>query len=148
MRKYQESVDENDLQEVLHFQYQRMMRYGGRWHLERRTVLPGYIFLSGDEKMMRERQDRDAEKKENVEISLNPCEIPYLKTLCPEGNLLVMSKGVLKHGIPVVTSGPLWGREKLIRKIDRHKRTAEIGIPLEGREQRITIGLEIYEKQV
>lgn len=40
------------------------------------------------------------------------------------------------------------GREQLIKWIDRHKRTAEIGIPLEGREKRVTVGVEIYEKQV
>ena len=59
-----------------------------------------------------------------------------------------MSKGVIKDGKPVVTSGPLKGRESLIRRIDRHKRTAEIEIPFVEDDMRVIVGLEIYEKQM
>lgn len=148
MKEYRKSISENDLQEILHFQYQRMMRYGGRWHMERRAILPGYVFLSGNEKMVLKKQDGDAKEKNKDEVLLNPCETPYLKLLCPEGSLVNMSKGIIKDGILIITSGPLQGREQLIRKVDRHKRTAEIEIPLEGRKQRITVGLEIYKKQI
>lgn len=141
---------EDGLQEVIHFQYQRMMRYRGQWHLEERPVLPGYIFLSGKEmaawnqQMMR----KDGTDGENGSIFLRPCETPFLKHLCPKGNLVGMSRGIMKQGILTVTSGPLQGKEHLVRRVDRHKRTAEIEIPLEGRRQRITVGLEIYEKEV
>lgn len=57
-----------------------------------------------------------------------------------------MSKGVIRNGRPVITSGPLKGREGLIRKIDRHKRIADIEIPLAGERRQVTVGLEIYEK--
>lgn len=131
------------LKEAVYFQYQRMIRYGGQWHLEKKPLMPGYIFLSGTEASKVEGQMREEEKSH-----LEPCEISYLKTLCSKGNLIGMSRGIIKNGMPVVTSGPLWGREKLIRRIDRHKRTAEIGIPFGGQEYRVTVGLEIYEKQV
>ena len=147
IKEYQKSVTKNGLQEILYFQYQRMIRYGGHWHLERRTALPGYIFISGNEKMAGKQQKGENKKDEEEEISLSPCEIPYLKTLCPEGNLIEISKGMIKDGVPIVTNGPLQGREQLIKNIDRHKRTAEIVIPLEGWEKRITVGLEIYDKQ-
>lgn len=144
--KYQESV--NGLQEILRFQYQCMMRYGGRWHLEKRAILPGYIFLSGNEELILRWQAEGMRGEKKRKTSLKPCEAPYLKILCQEGNLVGMSKGIIKNGEPIVISGPLWRKEQLIRKIDRHKRTAEIGIPLEGQEQRVTVGLEIYEKQM
>ena len=64
-----------------------------------------------------------------------------------EGNLIGISKGIIKDGKSIITSGPLKGRECLIRRIDRHKRTAEIEIPLVDKSTRVTVGLEIYEKQ-
>ena len=126
-----------ELQEVHCFQYQRMMRCKGEWHLERRTLLPGYIFLSGS---------RELALKGRGDMSLSPCEPPFLKELCGDGSLIDMSRGIIKDKIPTVTSGPLRGREQLIRKIDRHKRTAEIEIPIDGKKQRVTVGLEIYQK--
>ena len=138
-----QSADMNGIQEVICFEYQRMMRYGGRWHLERRKILPGWIFLSG----MKLTQLRQAEDKDDI-ASLIPCETPYMKELCQEGNLIGMSRGVIRDGKVIVTAGPLKGRERLIRRIDRHKRTAEIEIPFADKNTRITVGLEIYEKQM
>lgn len=134
--KFYEFVAAERLLEVVSFQCQRMMRYNSEWHLERRTLLPGYIFLSGSRAMVLKK-----------EISLRPCSPPYLKELCQDGNLIGMSRGIIKDGIPIVTSGPLRGREQLIRRIDRHKRTAEIMVPIDGWEEKATIGLEIYQKQ-
>lgn len=133
-------TETENLQEVVYFQYQRMLRYGGTWHLENRTLLPGCIFLSGS-KMTR--------IKEYLNSSLIPCRISQLKSLCSNKNLIGMSTGIIKDGVPVVTNGPLKGREHMIRKINRHKRTAEIVVPSFMKEDaRITVGLEIYEKQM
>lgn len=129
-------------QDVICFQYQRMLRYGGDWHLEKRRLLPGYIFLSGTKAMKMKR-----ELKEDPGISLIPCKLSYLKSLCSEDNLIEISKGIIRGGVPVVLDGPLKGREYLIRKIDRHKRIAELEVPFAGKDTRITVGLEICEKQ-
>lgn len=134
--KYQRQVSPDRLQEVICFEYQKMIRYKGRWHLERRKLLPGWIFLSGTEDMESDRMN-----------PLIPCETPFLKLLCQEENLIGISKGIIKDGKSIITSGPLKGRECLIRRIDRHKRTAEIEIPLADTSMRVTVGLEIYEKQ-
>ena len=149
VKGYQETIkpdNADSLQQVIHFQYQRMIRYKGQWHMEERAVLPGYVFLSGAEKAILKRQAWEG--KENEELIVTPCEIPYLKCLCTEGSLVEMSKGSIKSGVLEITSGPLRGREQLIKKIDRHKRTAEIEIPLEGRNRRVIVGLEIYAKQI
>ena len=140
VEKCQKLTEPDGLQEVICFQYQRMLRYGGTWHLEKRTLLPGCIFLSGI---------RLTRLKENLNTSLIPCTISQIRSLCSDENLVGMSKGIIKNGIPVVISGPLKGRERMIRKIDRHKRTAEIAVPLFTDEgTRLTVGLEIYEKQM
>ncbi len=141
-----ELVESRETEEILCFQYQRMMRYGGTWHLEKRMALPGCIFVSGTNVLMK--GGRQGRSKQNREVSLTPCEIPYLKELCDNGTLIGISRGVIRNGATVVTSGPLKDREYLIRKIDRHKRTAEIEIPLAGSRKQITVGLEIYEKEI
>ncbi len=132
-------MEAEELQEVHCFQYQRLMRYRGAWHVERRTLLPGYIFLLGRERLA---------LKEGKEISLRPCEPPFMKELCQGDSVIGMSRGVIRDGILTVTSGPLKGREGLIRRIDRHKRTSEIEIPVDGKKQQVTVGLEIYEKSM
>lgn len=146
MNRCPEIMAPDEMEEILCFQYQRMMRYGGTWHLERRMVLPGYIFVVSTNVL--ENRKRQGNFKRKSKISVTPCETPYLKVLCDKGSLIEMSRGFIKNGTAVVTSGPLKGRESLIRKIDRHKRTAEIEIPFEGGRRRITVGLEIYEKVI
>lgn len=140
-----------ELREVICFQYQRMIRYAGMWHLEKRVLLPGCIFLSGSKTMTLKKSfagDGNAERKRKISVSLSPCEIPYAKELCEESSVIGISQGVIWNGKPVVMSGPLKGRESLIRKIDRHKRTAVIEIPFSEDRRRVTVGLEIYEKQM
>lgn len=140
IERCQKLAEAESLQEIVCFQYQRMMRYGGRWHMERRALLPGCIFLSGAEKMVLKNRDRE-------DLSLSPCEIPYLKMLCSDDGLIDMSRGIIRNGTAVVTEGPLKGREQLIKRIDRHKRTAKINVPLEGKNVEVTVGLEIYRKE-
>jgi len=139
-------VRSDSLKEIVCFRYQRMMRYGGKWHLENRTLLPGCIFLFGTKAMELKKGCKEDEEK--FSVSLIPCEVPYMKEMCQEGGLIGISKGIIKNGSPIVTSGPLKGREELIRKIDRHKRTAKIEIPFGRDKKRVTVGLEIYEKQM
>jgi len=147
-----ELVAPQELMEVVCFKYQRMMRYGGKWHLENRMLLPGYIFLSGTEVMATNGDYKESkggkERSPSVLVPLIPCGIPYAREMCQKGDLVGLSKGIIRNGKPIVTSGPLKGREGLIRKIDRHKRTAEIEIPFVGDKKQVTVGLEIYEKHL
>lgn len=133
---YQSRAEENGIKEAVCFEYQRMLRYGGKWHLERRPLMPGWIFLSGVKAVRPEKKD----------VMLIPCEAPGMRALCQEGNLISMSRGVIRGGKVVVTSGPLKGREDLIKRIDRHKRTAQIEIPFADQKMQVIVGLEIYEK--
>lgn len=150
-KKCSKMVMFEEINEVVFFQYERMMRYAGRWHLEKRALLPGCIFLSGLKRMdlkERRKDDENTESNRKVPVSLFPCGIPYVRELCQEGDVIGMSQGIIREGKPLVMSGPLKGRENLIRKIDRHKRVAVIEIPFGEDIRRVTIGLEIYGKQM
>ncbi len=149
------NLEDEVVQEVICFQYLQMLRYGGDWHLKRRMLLPGHIFLSGTEKVMDKYGNGEWNKKnaysgkaETQSVLLTLCHRPYLKEICPEGDVIAMSKGIIRNGRLIVISGPLKGREQLIRKVDRHKRTAQIEVPFETRKMMATIGLEIYQKQI
>lgn len=143
---------------------QKLLRYQGEWHVAERNLFPGYVVLSvpdGPEGIAplegvlgklfpggrRERNGRlHAVCRESRESLLG---------LCGGSMVIRMSRGRICGGSLVVTAGPLAGQEQSIRKIDRHKRVAWVGMPGEGtgdgaREpavlQRICVGLEVYEK--
>ena len=72
----------------------------------------------------------------------------FLKELMqPETKTISMSTGYIKerhnHN---VTQGPLQGREKFIRRIDRHKRLAWLMLPEGEGQWELRTGLEIISK--
>ena len=147
IKRFSQFINHEELKEVICFRYQRMMRYAGAWHVEKRILLPGCIFLSGKDVTalgQRRREDDRAVDK----ISLTPWESPFLKEMCQEGNLIHMSRGIIRDRKVEISEGPLKGREGLIRKIDRHKRLADIEVPFGDKKKQVTVGLEIYEKQM
>lgn len=143
--RFSEFVNPDGLSEAVCFQYQRLIRYGGQWHMENRTLLPGYVFLFGTDAALKEGGKEQVKTWRNR--LLIPCETPYLRELCQEGNMIGMSRGIIRNGNLIITGGPLKGREELVRKINRHKRTAEIEIPFAEDKKRVTVGLEVYKKQ-
>ena len=123
------------LQDAFVFTYDRMRRYEGAWHLERQKMFPGYIFLESEnlERLVQEMEGIPSMKKvlagsSNL-TSLEEQEESFLQKLCGEDHHFGMSRGYIRDGCTFVSEGPLQGQEKLIRKIDRHKRIAKVQIP-------------------
>lgn len=58
-----------------------------------------------------------------------------------------MSEGFVEGGRVVVTSGPLVGREALVRKVNRRKRTAEVEFSICGRTVTVKVGLSLVKKE-
>ena len=120
--------------------YDQMKKYQGTWHVESRPVFPEYIFLKSNGKT----QYRDAYVKDSM--TLSPEQESLLQELMsPEGHI-VMSTGYIKDGCTHVTDGPLQGKEKLIRKIDRHKRLAKLEFTVGDNKTALSAGLEITSK--
>lgn len=63
------------------------------------------------------------------------------KTLCID-----YSVGIIENNKVRIKSGPLMGMEGLIKKINRHKREAEIEMDILGSIRRVTVALEIVSK--
>lgn len=133
--------------------YERQRRYKGAWHMEQRILFPGYVFIISDEleelfkglksvigltKLIGTGQEI---------VPLTEQEVTLIERLGNDDGLVELSQGIIQGGMTVITSGPLKGLEGCIRRIDRHKRTAQIELELMGRLVEAQVGLEILEKK-
>ncbi|MCI8373998.1 MAG: antiterminator LoaP [Lachnospiraceae bacterium] len=140
------------LGDVFVFTYDRMRRFHGVWHLERRPLFPHYLFLeSENEERLKEELERYAQvfsvfENDGRLVRVEPEEEKVLRMLCGAGHHSQMSRGYIRDGKTVVTEGPLKGKENLIRRIDRHKRIARVGMPSTGQLREMQVGLEIVAK--
>lgn len=140
------------LEDAFVFTYDRMRRYDGSWHLERQLLFPYYVFLeSMDEERLAEElkccfQVFTVFDSNGKLVKVEPEEEKMLRLLCGTGHHSRMSRGYIQNGQTVVTEGPLRGRENLIRKIDRHKRIAQVGMPSKECTWEMQVGLEIVSK--
>ncbi|MCI8782158.1 MAG: hypothetical protein HFG83_08420 [Dorea sp.] len=131
---------------------ERMKRYGGKWHCCEEMLFKGCVFVKADAPNWLEDA---AGKTDAFRVSedggyssrLSEPGRKFLEEAGGEAHRIPMSKGFIRDGTTFVTEGPLRGRERKIRKIDRHKRMAKIDSPLECcRKQGLWIGLEIMAK--
>ena len=58
-----------------------------------------------------------------------------------------ISHGLIEGDRIIITDGPLEGKEAMICKINRHKRTAVLDVEMFGSNVGVTVGLEIVEKR-
>lgn len=132
--------------------YERQRKYKGSWHMEQRILFPGYVFVISDEleelfiglksvigltKLIGTGQEI---------VPLTEQEVTLIERLGNDDGLVEISQGIIQGGRTVITSGPLKGLEGCIRRIDRHKRTAQIELEMMGRIVETQVGLEILEK--
>ena len=140
------------LGEAFIFTYDRMRRYDGAWHLERRLLFPHYLFLEtgNEEKLAKELKQYSnvfpVFERDGKLVQVEPEEERFLRALCGAEHHSRMSRGYIRDGQTVVTEGPLKGKENLIRRIDRHKRIARVGMPSTGQLREMQVGLEIVAK--
>lgn len=109
--------------------YDRMRRYMGEWHLERRLLFPAYVLLESEneERLLKELTEfRKISESGGYIVRINPEEEEFLKSLYGNECHLEMSRGILFKGAAQITEGPLKGMENRICKVDRHKRLAHI----------------------
>jgi transcriptional antiterminator NusG len=167
---------ENLPKKVLHgafvLTYDKMRRYEGVWHLERKLLFPECIFLeSGQEEALLKELMQGAYFGNIIEgksrlLQVGQNEENLLRRLCGKQCHLEMSKGIICKGVTRITEGPLKGMENRILRIDRHKRLARVeitgkpnesfyyeqkmesGMKMKPEYRYIPAGLEITEKVV
>lgn len=132
--------------------YEEKRRVQGEWRIQKKILFPGYIFVVTEkiEELYRQFAGIIGLTKllgaDGEVIPLTEEETAFLLALGGKEQVVKMSEGLIENSRVIVTSGPLQGKEGLIRKIDRHKRRAYLEIEMFGRVQAVQVGLEIVRK--
>ena len=79
-------------------------------------------------------------------MKLSDDEKKFLSGFLNEEYVTEESKGFIVGDKVFISSGPLQGRESVIKKINRHKRRAEIELAFFGNIRRISVALEVVSK--
>lgn len=127
-------------------------KYMGDWHKEALIMFPGYIFVDTDNidaftmqlinvyGMTRIVGDGE------IPVPVSKREYKYLAGMMDADHIIQISTGYLIGDNIKIISGPLKPFSAIIRKVDRHKRTAEIDVMMYGISTKAKVGLEIIKK--
>lgn len=129
--------------------YEFVRKYQGEWHSEIHKLFPGYVFI----------QSNLAKQLETYLESISGVVTPvmigggfypihaeeqrFLSEMLDENDCVRYSLGYIVDNRLVVEKGPLIGKTEYVRKIDRHKRIANLLIRLFGQDKQVKVGLEI-----
>ena len=147
-------IDSEILQECFIPKGERMRRYEGAWHKEKKILFPRYLFFITDtvEKLYFELKKIPELTKilgdGTTFVSLEQDEVSLLKQMGGDEHIAYMSSGYIEGDKIIITEGPLKNLEGTIRKIDRHKRTAVVQIKMMGQLRDVVMGVEIVRKVV
>lgn len=132
--------------------YQYMKKYQGQWHTEEAAAFPGYVFIESE---------KPAELEEallRIPHTVTPVcigggfypirkeEEIFLRQMLDEQDCIRCSIGYLVDGQLMVWQGPLKHAVERVRKIDRHKRLAEVEVRLFEESRQMKLGLEVKAK--
>ena len=125
---------------------------------EYRIMFPGYVFI---ESYIEESVFIGRIKKfisyfnaplrllrygDSCEFAMRKHEKSILQSFCNIDFCVEASIGVIQGDKTTIISGPLRGKEAIIKKIDRSKRKAIIELEFMGRMVDITVGIDIIKK--
>lgn len=125
---------------------------------ELKPMFPGYVFADSilDDRTFVTQAYKYARFSKCIFKLLGNQNVDYMKLSEEEKNYLLgfydnrfiaeESKGFIIGDKIFINSGPLKGRESIIKKIDRHKRRAEIEMICLGNIRKINVSLEIVSK--
>ena len=153
-RSYGIKLSEEEKKKIFIPTYDCMKKYQGSWHMEQKPVFRNCVLIECRDRndladMLHRLQCADifAENITANAIALLPEQEVFLRNLMmPETKKISMSTGYIKDGRTYVTRGPLQGREKMISRIDRHKRLAKLRFAAGNTDRELYAGLEIISK--
>ena len=149
-----ENTDSDVLSDIYYPEIERRKKFHGEWHVVKEKMFPGYIFMETNDV---ERLWRDLTKVPkftkligagNDPVALSEKEISFITGTTGSDHIAEVSTGIIEGDKLIITSGPLVGKEGLVKKIDRHKRTALLEMEMFGRTINMTMGLEVTDKKL
>ena len=130
--------------------YATQIKRAGEWTDVQKTLLPGYVVVATRQIGVVKRCLRKVPEYARV-LSMGESFVPlaseeraWIEAFTYEGDRCVpMSMGVMEGDRVVVVSGPLKGREALIRSVNRHRSIAYVELKICGRIVTTKVGLGI-----
>lgn len=149
----EQRISSDVLKECFVPKHKQLKKINGKWSEVESILFSGYVFLVSDnpnELYLKLKEIPDLTKmlgySDNEFYPLYDEEVEFLKTFTNQEYIVEMSKGLIENDEIKITSGPLKGKEGIIRKINRHKRIAMIEVELFGKITQTYVGLEIISK--
>ena len=129
-------------------------KVNGVWKTVHKTLFPGYMFVNTDSERIESFAERIKHSDQfavvlSTDERFTPVsneEVFLIENAFANNGVLGSSIGIIEGDMVKILSGPLIGKEGLIKSINRHKRTAIIELNMFGRVSTIKIGLEIISK--
>ena len=133
-----------------HLTRSRRKKYGGQWRTIREILLPGYVFIDTDcpEEVHKQLRKTCGQELlfggEPFVTTVKAQEAEFMELLMnPEGEIGLSEIRVEDDGQICCLSGPLRKVSHLVRKIDLHKRIAEVEAEFMGERQALYLGIVI-----
>ena len=128
----------------------RRKKYEGQWQTVHEDLFPGYVFIDTDqpERVYRELKKTPKPKllfsDEEYVSTLEKHESDFMEQLADrKGRIGISNVGIDGDGRIHYLSGPLLGMENRVRRVNLHKRIAEIEAEIMGRKRLLYLGIEI-----
>lgn len=127
----------------------------GEWKTIRKPLFPGYLFVKTDKERIRLFSERIKHSDLFASVlstdgkfsPVNSDDVFLIENAFCNKGTLGTSIGMIQGDKIKIMTGPLIGKEGIIKSINRHKRLAIIELNMFGRVSRIKIGLEIISKE-
>lgn len=124
-----------------------LIRHGGKWIKEEKTIFPGYILVKCDLSVENYYKIKNIDGvirllgSNNIPSPIPPWEEPVVRLLCNNGEPIGISEAELNNGMVIITSGLLNQLNgKIIRCNIRQKR-ATIRATIGGRLKEFTLSV-------
>ena len=133
-------------------QTEYVFKRDGLYEKQIRPLFPGYLCVITDKIEMFYDALKKVEgfkrilKEGDYFTSISSQEAAFIAGITNEDYSISMSEGYILNSRVYITSGPLLGHEGIIKKIDRHKRSAIIELHFMGQPQLVKMPLEIVSK--
>ena len=136
-----------------HLTRYRRKKYGGKWQTVQESILPGYVFITTDKPEQVHRELKKAKKpgvlwgSDEYVATLERQEADLMEKITENnkkpGEIALSQIAVEENGQIRILSGPLLQVKDMIRKIDLHKRIAEIETDFMGQKKILYLGIEL-----
>lgn len=140
------------LLDIFYPQTETMRKWRGEWMKRQVPLFPGYLFADTEEPDELRSLFRRVPKLTKLlgagtePIPLSEQETQWLDGILNPGHVAEFSTGIIVGDRLIVERGALQGMEGLVKRIDRHKRTAMLEVEMFGRKVEMTMGLEVVRK--